>query len=118
MPCYVIRDNEELPVGFFSRQLRSAEKMYSATELEALGVVEALKHWTHLLYGQKFTVVTDHKALCYLMTSSRLNKRLRGFALSLQQFDFAVVYRAGPDNANANGLSRQAWEIEDSEEDH
>ncbi len=114
----VIRDNEELPIGFFSRQLRGAEKRYSATELEALGVVEALKHWTHLLYGQKFTVVTDHKALCYLMTSSRLNKRLRGFALSLQQFDFAVVYRAGPDNANADGLSRQAWEIEDSEEDH
>ena len=31
----VIRNGEELPVSFFSRQLRGAESRYSATELEA-----------------------------------------------------------------------------------
>ena len=72
----VIRNGEELPVSFFSRQLRGAESRYSATELEALGLVEAVRHWLHFLYGTQFSVQTDHKALCYLMSSNRLNKRL------------------------------------------
>ena len=100
----VIRGGETLPVGFYSRQLHGAEERYSATELEALGVVSAVKHWLHWLYGRCFTVVTDHKALCFLLSSSRLNRKLRGFALSLQGLDIKTEYRPGSENANAGSL--------------
>ena len=66
---------------FFSRQLRGGEKNYSMMESRLLGVIEAVDHWAHYLYGQNFEVVTGHKALCSLMSSQHLNKRLRGFAL-------------------------------------
>ena len=56
----VIRGKEELPVAFYSRQLRGPEKRYSATEMEALAVVKAVDHFAHYLYGAKFKVLTDH----------------------------------------------------------
>ena len=77
------------------------------TEIEALGVVEAVEHWVHFLYGQKFEVITDHKALCSLMSSQHLNQRLSVFAMGLSGYDFTVEYRPGSSNANADGLSMQ-----------
>ena len=106
----VVRDGKEMPVAFYSRQLRGAEKRYSATEMEALAVVAAIHHFLPYLFGRHFGVVTDHQALKALMTTTPLNRRLQGWALKLQNFDFSVVYRAGKENGNANGLSRQAWQ--------
>ena len=62
----VIRQNSVLPVAFHIRQLRGAEHRYSATELEASAVCEAIKHFSHFLYGASFTVLTDHKPLTSL----------------------------------------------------
>ena len=47
----VIREGAELPVGFYSSQLRDAETRFSATELECLTVVEAVRHFEVHLYG-------------------------------------------------------------------
>ena len=103
------RKGKEIPTAFFSRQLRDAERNYSTTEWEALAIVTAIHHFLPLLYGNRFTVVTDHKPLTSLMTSRTLNKRLHGWALKLAEFDFQIVYRSGDLNGNADGLSRQAW---------
>ncbi len=61
----VRRTDELLPVAFYSRQLRGAQSNYSAQELECLAVVEAIKHFSFYLHGQKFEVWTDHKGLEY-----------------------------------------------------
>ncbi len=109
----IIRDDREVPVAFYSKQLRGAEVRYSATELEALAVVKAVTHFLPYFYGRHFTVVTDHLALTSLMKSRILNRRLQGFALKLMEYSFDIIYRPGPDNDNADGLSRQAWPDED-----
>ena len=57
----VIRSGEELHATYFARQLRGAERNYSATEMEALAVVAGIKHFTHHLYGREFVAQTDHK---------------------------------------------------------
>ena len=106
----VVRDGKEMPVAFYSRQLRGAEKQYSATELEALAVVAAIHHFLPYLFERHFSVVTDHQALKALITMTPLNKRLQGWALKLQNFDFSVVYRAGKENGNTDGLSCQVWQ--------
>ncbi len=41
---HVRREEQELPVAFFSRQLRSAEKSYFVTELEGVAVVVYTDH--------------------------------------------------------------------------
>ena len=64
----VSRDGKEKPVAFFTRQLKCAEKRHSATDLEALAVVEAVDHFLLYLYGRSFQVIMDHKASEQLMT--------------------------------------------------
>ena len=43
--------------------LAGAERNYSTTEWEALVIVTAIHHFLPLLYGNRFTMVTDHKPL-------------------------------------------------------
>ena len=86
---YVDRDNTLLPVAFYSRQLRGAEKNYSATELEALAILSAVKHFIHFLWGRPFTIVTDHHALVSFQSYEVLNRRLHGWRLKLADLDLA-----------------------------
>ena len=107
----VIREGGEFPVAYYSKQLQGAQKRYSATELEGLAIFKSVHYFAHFLFGRHFTVVTDHKALVAFLHSRVLNKRLQGWMLELAQYDFDIIYRPGIDNADADALSRQAWNI-------
>ena len=74
----VFRDGMETPAAFFSRQLQGAQHNYSATELEGLAIFKAINFFAHFLYGRRFVIVTDHKALVAFLKSRVLNKRLHG----------------------------------------
>ena len=50
-------------IAYSGRDLNPAERNYSTTEREALAVVEGIKKFRNYLYGQKFTIYTDHNAL-------------------------------------------------------
>ena len=112
----VVRQGKELTVAFFSRQLQGAQVRYAATELEALAIVRSVHFFAHFLYGRHFEIKTDHKALTSLMSSSRLNRRLQGWALKLMDFDFTITYKPGASVGDADGLSRQAWPMETGED--
>ena len=111
----VKRKGEDLPVAFYSKQLQGAQKHYSATELEGLAVFKSIHFFDHFLWGRKFTVLTDNRALVYLLKSKRLNKRLHGWMLKLLDFCFEIVYKPGKSNLDADGLSRQAWSTEEGD---
>ena len=105
----VIRDGEKRPAAYYSKQLQGAEKNYSATELEGLAVYRSVNFFAHFLFGRKFSVLTDHKALVSFLKSKVLNRRLQGWMLQLQQFDFTITYRPGIEHLDADALSRQEW---------
>ncbi len=109
----VYRDNKELPISFYSCQLSNRERKFSATELEALALIETIKHFAFYLFGQHFVVHTDHRALEQLFSSPKLNNRLWRWRLYLMDFDFVIRYRPGPDNTLADALSRQGWNAAD-----
>ncbi len=94
---HVTREDKELPVAFYSRQLRGAEVRYSVTELESLAIVESIRHFEYYLCGAKFVVITDHRACVALTSSSHLNKRLMRMALRVQDHDVTIVYRSSID---------------------
>ena len=106
----VVRGDKKLPVAYYSKQLQGAQHHYSATELEGLAMFRAINYFAHYLYGTRFEVVTDHKALVSLLHSRVLNRRLHGWVLQLLEFDFTVMYRPGQENGDADALSRQAWD--------
>ena len=54
-------------VAYASRSLQPSEKSYGISELEALGVVWALKKFRPYLLGHKTIVYTDHAALKALL---------------------------------------------------
>ena len=106
----VKRDGRKLPVAFYSKQLQGAQHHYSVTELEGLALVKAVHFFAHYLYGTRFEVITDHKALVSLLHSRVLNRRLHSWVLQLLEFDFTVQYRPGLEHGDADALSRQAWD--------
>ena len=103
----VKREEKWEAAAFYSRQTRGAKQRYSATELEALALVESIRHFAYYLYGREFVVYTDHKPLCQLLTSDRLNPRLRRISLKLQHWLVTIKYLPGRDNGFADTLSRE-----------
>jgi len=51
------------PIAFFSRKLSVAQHKYSVTKIELLAIVETLKEFKGMLWGQPIKVYTDHKNL-------------------------------------------------------
>ncbi|KAE8888594.1 hypothetical protein PF005_g10759 [Phytophthora fragariae] len=94
------------PVAYASKVNSAAEANYSITELECLAVVWSVKLFRPYLYGRSFTIVTDHAALKWLMTSPNPAGRLHRWSLTLQEYEFEIVYRPGSTNVVADALSR------------
>ena len=100
------REGVVRPVAYASRSLHGAEERYSATELEALGVVWAVKQFRHYLYGQRCEVITDHQPLKSLLRTPHPSGKLARWGLALQELDLEIRYRPGRQNAVADALSR------------
>ena len=99
-------DGTMRPIAYASRSLQGAEARYPATELEALGVVWAVKKLRHYLYGHQCTIVTDHQPLRSLLNTPHPSGKLARWGLALQELDVRIVYRPGKKNQAADALSR------------
>ncbi len=98
---------EERVLSYLSRGLSVQEEKYHTTDLECLAVVWAIQQSRPYLFGQKFTVVTDHAALKLLMiTTHAVGSRLARYAMELQEHNMIIRHRPGLANNNADGLSR------------
>ena len=62
-----IQNGEEKVISYFSKCLSNSERHYCTTRKELLALVVAVKHFHHYLFGQHFTVRTDHWSLQWLM---------------------------------------------------
>jgi hypothetical protein len=51
------------PIAFFSRKLSVTQTKYSVTKIELLAIVETLKEFRGMLWGQTIKVYTDHENL-------------------------------------------------------
>ena len=96
----------EHPVAFASRKFLPREKNYSVIEKECLAIVWSLQVFHVYLYGQKFSIETDHQPLSWLGRMKNNNQRLTRWALSIQPYCFKMRHRSGSSNNNADGLSQ------------
>jgi len=65
-------DGHDHPIHFASKRFTSVEKNYTVTEHEGLAIIFFLKKFHHYLLGYKAKIVTNHKALTYLVNKPNL----------------------------------------------
>ena len=59
------------------------------------------------LYGAQFEVVTDNNPLTYVLSTAKLDATGHRWVAALANYNFAITYRSGKLNKDADGLSRQ-----------
>ena len=102
-------DGKIFPVAFFSRQLRKAETSLQrdAMELEVLAIIESLKKFRPLVWGQRIVIMSDNSALQWLLNRSVYKSaRLTRWAMAVQGFNAQLLHLPGTQNRVADALSR------------
>ena len=85
-------------IAYASRQLRTHKANYPTQDLELAAIIHALKIWRHYLYGETFSIFTDHKSLKYISTQKELNLRQRRWMELLNDYDYTIEYHPEKEN--------------------
>ena len=104
-------DGDEKPIAFASRTLTSTEKNYPQIKKEALALVFGVRKFHQYLYGQKFTMVTDHKPLMAILgpkmgIPSLAATCLQLWAILLSAYNYHIEFHPTATHANTDGLSQ------------
>ncbi len=59
----VVITQDDRPIAFFGRKISNTQRKYSITKIELLAVVETLKEFKGMLWGQNIKVFIDHTNL-------------------------------------------------------
>lgn len=59
-------EGNEHPIAYGGRSLKSCERNWTTTEKECLAIICGVQAYHPYLSSARFTVQTDHKALCWL----------------------------------------------------
>ena len=95
-------------IAYGSKSLGSTERNYSAHKLEFLALKWAVtQQFQHYLYGNSFTVYTDHNPLAYILTTAKLDATGHRWLAELSRYNFQIFYKPGRTNQAADGLSRR-----------
>ena len=101
-----VQEGQERVIAYASHAFTGVERRYSQTEREALGLVWGCERFHMYLYGMEFTLLTDHKPLeTIYSTSSHNSARIERWVLRLQPYKFRVQYVPSKQNI-ADSLSR------------
>ena len=92
------------PVAYTSRRLRVEERNYHANERETLAVIHALRVWKIYLF-KPFELVTDNRAVTYLLSKKQLSGREARWLDLLAEFDMTISHKPGRENI-ADPISR------------
>jgi transposase InsO family protein len=109
-------------VRIVSRSLHKYEKNYAVYKLETLALVYALREFRLYLLGKRFHVLTDHRALTFILNLDKnmtqpINSTLSGWAAELLEYEFDVTHVPGYRNLLPDHLSRiyartSAWGVD------
>ena len=108
--CHKV-EGKECPICFASRTLSASECNYCQLEKEALAIIFDLKKFHEYLWGQHFTIITDHKPLLGLFAPNKsiplmASGRITRWGLNLQTCQFTLIHRSGACLGTADTLSR------------
>ncbi|GAA6050719.1 hypothetical protein JCM3770_006594 [Rhodotorula araucariae] len=101
--------NTARPFRFFSSKFNSAQRNYTTTDQELLGVFTGIRKMHEHVLGTHFTVCCDHEPLkTYWSQPPKQTRRHIRLWETLSQYDFDWLFTPGKTNVLADALSRIA----------
>ncbi len=98
----ITQDN--MPIVFFSWKLSGTQRKYSVTKIELLAIIETLKEFKGMLWGQQIKVFTDHANLM-IDALGLTADRVYQWRLLLEEYRPEIVYIKGIHNTMADAVS-------------
>jgi hypothetical protein len=98
------------PVAFFSKQIAPCHVKLAAYEGELIGLVLAVHHLCHYLWGREFLIGTDHFSLKFLLDQRLSTIPQHQWLGKLLGFNFKVEFKSGATNVAADALSQRDTE--------
>jgi len=98
---------EERVVAYASRTFNRAEQNYCVTRRELLSVVYFTGYFRQYLLGRAFKIRSDHAALQWLRKTPNPVGQEARWLEKLEEYDYAIIYRAGKLHSNADAMSRR-----------
>ncbi|CAM5091921.1 unnamed protein product [Eretmochelys imbricata] len=94
---------------FLSKKLSERESHWSISKKECYAIVYALEKLHPYVWGRRFQLQTDHDVLKWLHTIQGNNKKLLGWSLALQDFDFEIQHIPGTSNKVVDAHSYESF---------
>ena len=101
-----IMDGKHQYINFAARALTAGERNYSATKRELAGLVFALRKFHNIIWGSKFILLTDHRALTFLHTQKHTNPMINNWLETLLNYNYEIYHCPGIQNILPDYLSR------------
>ena len=98
--------NEKV-IAYGSKAMNAHELGYCITRKELLAIYYFTQHFKHYLYGKRFCIRTDHKAITFMLkTKKPITPQFQTWINHLSSMDIKLEYRKGELHNNADALSR------------
>jgi hypothetical protein len=91
------------PIAFFSQKLSDTQRKYGVTKIELLAIVETLKEFKGMRWGQNIKVFTDHTNLMRDALGLTLDQ-VYPWRLLLEEYGPKIVYIKGIHNNIADAV--------------
>ncbi|MBW0505662.1 hypothetical protein O181_045377 [Austropuccinia psidii MF-1] len=101
----------EGPICFISRQIKTTEYKYGASQMEFLCLICALEQLHYYLDGSVFEVITDCNTVKSLLNIKTPNRHMLRWKIAIQEYrgNMTIVHKAGNIHKNADSLI--GWEL-------
>ena len=99
-------DGSMRPIAYVGRATLDSERHWTPLDFEAGNIVWAINRLRGYLWGTKFSIFSDHKALSNIGKVGDHSARVQRWLEYLTAFDYTLEYRKDGANGNTEFLSR------------